>query len=141
MSELLKLENQVCFPVYSLAKEIVNHYRPLLEEMDVTYPQYLVMLVLWEHQEQTVSQIGEKVSLDSGTLTPLLKRLEQKGLVSRVRSSEDERVVQIKLTEQGKALQEKAALVPEQLANSMKASVAELIQLKKLIDQILANIK
>jgi MarR family transcriptional regulator, organic hydroperoxide resistance regulator len=141
MSEQLKLDNQVCFPVYSLAKEIVNQYRPLLEEMDVTYPQYLVMLVLWEHQEQTVSQIGEKLNLDSGTLTPLLKRLEQKDLVNRARSAEDERVVKVKLTEQGKALREKAASVPKELAKSMKASVAELIQLKNLIDNILSNIK
>lgn len=74
----LKLDNQICFPVYALSREIVGRYRPLLDQLDITYPQYLVLLVLWEHQEQSVSQLGEKLYLDSGTLTPLLKRLEQK---------------------------------------------------------------
>ncbi len=89
MEDILNLKNQICFPVYALAKEIVNHYRPLLDELDITYPQYLVLMVLWDEEEQTVGQLGEKLFLDSGTLTPLLKRMQQKDMVLRSRSSED----------------------------------------------------
>src|SRR5690242_5298105 len=126
MENKLKLANQVCFPVYTLAKEIVNQYRPLLEDLDLTYPQYLVMLVLWEEQEQTVNQLGEKLKLDSGTLTPLLKRMEQKGLVARTRDIADERVVNITLTKEGKKLKAKALCIPTQLVKSMKVSVNDL---------------
>lgn len=137
----LKLANQVCFPVYMLAKEIVSRYRPFLEKLDLTYPQYLVLLVLWEQDGQTVSQIGEKLNLDSGTLTPLLKRMEQKQLIVRTRSSEDERSVNITLTQQGKELREQAAALPKQLVETMKVSVEELMQLKRIIDHILSNLE
>jgi Transcriptional regulators len=116
MTEQLKLSKQVCFPVYMLAKEIVNRYRPFLEELGVTYPQYLVLLVLWEQDGQTVSQIGEKLHLDSGTLTPLLKRMEQKQIIVRTRNSADERSVNITLTRQGKDLREKPWLFPNNLS-------------------------
>lgn len=141
MAEQLKLQNQVCFPVYSLAKEIIGRYRPFLDELDITYPQYLVLMVLWEHEAQTVSQLGEKLALDSGTLTPLLKRLEQKGIVQRARCSKDERVVNIKLTSQGAELQEKAALIPQKLVESMQVSLEDLAQLKSIVEKILTNIK
>lgn len=141
MSEQLKLANQVCFPIYSLAKEIVSRYRPFFEELDLTYPQYLVLLVLWEQDHLTVSQIGEHLNLDSGTLTPLLKRLEQKNIISRRRSSEDERIVNITLTEEGIKLKEKAASVPQKLSSSMKVSKEELIELKRIIENLLLNIK
>lgn len=141
MAEQLKLQNQVCFPVYSLAKEIIGRYRPFLDELDITYPQYLVLMVLWEHEAQTVSQLGEKLALDSGTLTPLLKRLEQKGIVQRARCSKDERVVNIKLTSQGAELQEKAALIPQKLVESMQVSLEDLAQLKIIVEKILTNIK
>lgn len=141
MSEQLKLANQVCFPIYSLAKEIVSRYRPFFEELDLTYPQYLVLLVLWEQDHLTVSQIGEHLNLDSGTLTPLLKRLEQKNIISRRRSSEDERIVNITLTEEGIKLKEKAASVPQKLSSSMNVSKEELIELKRIIENLLLNIK
>jgi len=140
MSNLLKLENQVCFPVYSLAKEIVSRYRPFLEELDVTYPQYLVLLVLWEHRQQTVSQIGEKLHLDSGTLTPLLKRMEQKNLVTRMRDTGDERVVNILLTPEGSLLQQRAKVVPEKLVENLHVSTEELLLLKNVIETILSNL-
>ncbi|AJW62296.1 Organic hydroperoxide resistance transcriptional regulator [Elizabethkingia miricola] len=136
----LKLDNQICFPVYALSREIVSRYRPLLDQLDITYPQYLVLLVLWEHQEQSVSQIGEKLYLDSGTLTPLLKRLEQKNLVTRSRSKEDERIVKIKLTSEGQSLQKKAASIPKQLFEDMKVPEEELKQLKTTIEKILTTL-
>lgn len=137
MTDSLTLQNQVCFPVYALAKEIVNRYRPLLEDLDVTYPQYLVLMVLWNEEEQTVGQLGEKLLLDSGTLTPLLKRMEQKGMVNRSRSPEDERVVKLSLTEKGKAMKEKAKEIPCRLMESMKISEEELLELKTIITKIL----
>lgn len=140
MENNLKLTNQVCFPVYSLAKEIVNRYRPFLEEMDLTYPQYLVMLILWEQSEQTVSELGTKLKLDSGTLTPLLKRLEQKNLISRIRSTKDERVVKISTTEEGEKLKLKAKGIPEQLAQSMQLKEEDLLLLKNVIETILLKI-
>nr|WP_199163092.1 MarR family transcriptional regulator [Elizabethkingia sp. ASV34] len=136
----LKLDNQICFPVYALSREIVGRYRPLLDQLDITYPQYLVLLVLWEYQEQSVSQLGEKLYLDSGTLTPLLKRLEQKNLITRSRSKEDERIVKIKLTSEGQSLQKKAASIPKQLFEDMKVPEEELKQLKTTIEKILTTL-
>ncbi|WP_367752938.1 MarR family winged helix-turn-helix transcriptional regulator [Flavobacterium sp. WC2430] len=137
MKDQLHISEQVCFPVYVFAKEIINQYRPLLEELQLTYPQYLVMLVLWEYKEQTVNQLGEKLKLDSGTLTPLLKRMEQKEFVSRIRSTVDERLVNISLTEKGLALKEKAACIPGQLMESMNVSAEDLLSLKNIITKIL----
>lgn len=137
MMDQLKLKNQICFPVYVLAKEIVNRYRPLLDELDITYSQYLVLMVLWEHKEQTVGQLGEKLLLDSGTLTPLLKRMEQKDMVVRKRSLQDERVVQLSLTEKGKALNEKAKDIPNRLMEAMKITEDELLELKSIVTKIL----
>jgi DNA-binding MarR family transcriptional regulator len=137
MKDQLHLSEQVCFPVYVLAKEIINQYRPLLEELKLTYPQYLVMLVLWEYKEQTVNQLGEKLKLDSGTLTPLLKRMEVKKFVTRIRSTTDERLVHIALTEKGKALKEKATCIPTQLIESMDLSTEDLLNLKNIITKIL----
>lgn len=130
------LSQQVCFPIYAFAKEIINQYRPLLDAIELTYPQYLVMLVLWEFESQTVNQLGEKLKLDSGTLTPLLKRMEAKLLVTRTRSSSDERIVNIALTQNGKALQIKAANVPAQLIEAMNVTVEELQELKNIISKI-----
>jgi DNA-binding MarR family transcriptional regulator len=137
MKNLLHLSEQVCFPVYALAKEIINQYRPLLDELQLTYPQYLVMLVLWEHKEQTVNQLGEKLKLDSGTLTPLLKRMEAKAFVLRTRSSVDERIVYISLTDKGIALEEKALCMPTQLMEAMDVSIEDLTILKNSINKIL----
>jgi DNA-binding MarR family transcriptional regulator len=115
MNPLLKLDNQLCFAVYAAAHGFNRVYKPLLEPLGLTYPQYLVMLVLWEQGSATVTQLGEKLMLDSGTLTPLLKRLEANGFVSRRRSEEDERKVIVTLTDTGSALEQRAQTVPESL--------------------------
>lgn len=141
MEEKLKLKSQVCFPVYALSREIVNVYRPILEEIDLTYPQYLVMMVLWENEPQKVHEIGNKLNLDNGTLTPLLKRLSAKGLISRKRNSKDERVVEISLTESGKQLQTKAAEVPQKVVKAMGITPEDLMQLKELVVKILNRAK
>src|SRR5215467_14486943 len=111
----LLLGNQLCFAVYSTAHAFNRFYKPLLDRLGLTYPQYLVMLVLWEQDGMSVKEIGERLFLDSGTLTPLLKRLEKAQLIRRTRSSEDERQVLIALTPQGRALQERAKAVPQSI--------------------------
>jgi len=137
MDDLLSLDKQVCFPIYALAKEVINHYRPLLDELDLTYPQYLVLMVLWKEKELTVGQLGEKLYLDSGTLTPLLKRMELKGMVIRERSATDERIVKLSLTEKGIALKEKAKDMPIQLMESIGITEQELLELKNIVTKIL----
>lgn len=136
MNEQLNLSQQVCFPIYAFAKEIINQYRPFLDAIELTYPQYLVMMVLWEHDSQTVNQLGGKLHLDSGTLTPLLKRLETKSLVTRTRSTTDERIVNITLTTKGKELQTQAATVPQQLMQAMNLEMEDLEELKRIITKI-----
>ena len=137
MEDLLKLENQVCFPAYAFSRKLTNLYRPLLQELDLTYPQYLVMMVLWEEKTLTVNKIGEKLDLDSGTLTPLLKRLEQKDFVNRIRSKTDERVVIVSLTETGLKLKTEAKDIPKNLLKCLEVSLEELLQLKGLLTKIL----
>ncbi|WP_100342814.1 MarR family winged helix-turn-helix transcriptional regulator [Mucilaginibacter auburnensis] len=139
MEDLLKLENQVCFPIYAFSRSLTNLYRPLLAKLDITYPQYLVLMVLWEHKEQTVNQLCERLYLDTGTLTPLLKRLEQKKLVNRSRSKQDERIVMISLTGLGIQLKERAKHIPMELLNCTKVSVDELLQLKALLNKVLSR--
>ena len=129
----LKLDNQICFAVYSAAHAFNRVYKPLLDRLGLTYPQYLVMLVLWERDGVPLKEIGERLHLDSGTLTPLLKRLEQAGLVKRTRSTEDERQVLIGLTAQGNALKDKARGVPPQILAAAQCSVAELTAVKNEI--------
>lgn len=131
----LRLDNQICFAVYSAAHAFNRVYKPLLDRLGLTYPQYLVMLVLWERDDVPVKDIGEKLFLDSGTLTPLLKRLEAAHLVKRTRSSEDERRVLIALTPQGHALKEKARSVPQSILAASDCSVPELVAMK---DEIVA---
>ena len=130
-----RLDNQICFAVYSAAHAFNRVYKPLLDRLGLTYPQYLVMLVLWERDDVPVKEIGEKLFLDSGTLTPLLKRLEAAHLVKRTRSSEDERQVLIALTVQGHALKEKARSVPQSILAASNCTVAELVAMK---DEIVA---
>ena len=139
--ETPKLGNQLCFPFYVIAKEIAGLYRPLLEELDITYPQYLVMMVLWEHQRLTVNQIGEKLSLDSGTLTPLLKRLEAKSYIIRQRKIEDERVVEISLTDEGERLQDQACLIPSKMNEKLTLSETDVKELKGAINILLEKLK
>lgn len=114
--EQLKLENQICFPLYAAAKEVVRKYKPYLDELDLTYTQYITMMVLWEKEQLNVKELGSMLYLDSGTLTPLLKKLEAKGYVTRQRSQEDERNLIICITEKGDALKEKAAYIPQDVA-------------------------
>ena len=129
----LLLGNQVCFAVYSTAHAFNRFYKPLLERLGLTYPQYLVMLVLWEEDGLPVKEIGERLFLDSGTLTPLLKRMETAGLVKRTRSTEDERQVIVALTAQGEALKEKARSLPLSILATSECSVPELTALKSEI--------
>ena len=131
--QLLRLDNQICFAVYSATHAFNRVYKPLLDRLGLTYPQYLVMLVLWERDGVPLKEIGERLHLDSGTLTPLLKRLEQAGLVKRTRSTEDERQVLIGLTAHGHALKDKARAVPPQILAAAQCSVAELTAVKNEI--------
>jgi len=139
--ECLKLDNQLCFPLYVIAKEMTGLYRPFLDELDITYPQYLVMMILWEHDGLPVNSIGEKLYLDSGTLTPLLKRLEAKGFISRKRKKEDERVVEVFITESGKDLQQKACKIPGKLLRKIDAAPEDWIALKESVQKILNKIE
>ena len=127
---MLRLDNQVCFAIYSTAHAFNRVYKPLLDRLGLTYPQYLVMLVLWERDDVAVKEIGERLFLDSGTLTPLLKRLEAADLIKRTRSTADERQVLIALTAKGRALQEKARTVPQSILAASACSVSELSALK-----------
>ncbi|TGK82588.1 MarR family transcriptional regulator [Leptospira noumeaensis] len=134
--EVLLLKNQICFSLYSSMHRMMKIYRPLLAAMGLTYPQYLVMLVLWEEEEASVSRLGDRLQLDSGTLTPLLKRLEQSGFVERMRSQEDERVVVVSLTKNGKQLREKAKAIPEQIFCLSGIEENQAIQLKAILDEL-----
>lgn len=138
--EAIALENQVCFPLYSAANAVVRAYRPLLNALDLTYPQYLVMMVLWEHNGINVKELGAKLYLDSGTLTPLLKRLETKGLVVRTRGLEDERVRMISLSDEGAALKEKALSIPGEMACKVGGDIEELAQLKYLCEKLVKTL-
>lgn len=139
--DALKLENQLCFPLYAAAKEIVRQYKPFLDELDMTYTQYITMMVLWERKEVSVKELGQYLYLDSGTLTPLLKTMEKKGWVERNRSKEDERVLQVKVTELGENLREKAVRVPEQISTCIKLEPEEAIQLYKTLHKILDTLE
>lgn len=139
--DMLKLDNQLCFAVYSASLAMTRLYKPALEKLQLTYPQYLVMLALWEQDGPTVSALGELLSLDSGTLTPLLKRLEANGYVARVRDVADERRVHITLTATGRKLKTKAANVPACLMAATECSVPELIALTQQIQTLRDRIK
>ena len=135
--DALKLENQICFPLYACSKEVVRKYKPYLDAIDLTYTQYITMMVLWEHKEITVKEIGEFLYLDSGTLTPVLKTLEKKGLLTRHRSGEDERVLKICITEKGEALKEQAADIPLKMGACLKLSMEEAKELYTLLYKVL----
>ena len=135
----LKLGNQLCFPLYAASREIIRHYRPHLEALDLTYTQYITMMVLWEEGELSVKQLGKRLYLDSGTLTPLLKSLQAKGYVTRKRSEADERVLMVRLTEAGLALREKAVAVPEGMRACVALSEEEAALLYKLLYKLLSN--
>jgi DNA-binding MarR family transcriptional regulator len=136
--ESIRLDNQLCFPLYACAKEIVRQYRTPLEPLGLTYTQYVVMMVLWECGSITEKELGERVHLDSGTLAPLLKRLDKQGLVKRERPDQNERLLQITLTDAGIALQEEALSVPEAMKNCIGLSAEECSVLRGLLDKSLA---
>ncbi|HKU34044.1 MAG TPA: MarR family transcriptional regulator [Paenarthrobacter sp.] len=138
MSEAPRLNRQVCFALYSASKAATAVYRPVLEGLGLTYPQYLVMLVLWEDEPRSVRELGAELGLDSGTLSPLLKRLESLGFVERRRSAEDERRVEVHLTEAGNALSEQAQAVPRRLADAAGLSADELAQLHDTLGRLTA---
>ena len=133
----LRLENQLCFPLYACSRQVVKKYRPYLEELDLTYTQYITMMVVWEEKTVSVKRLGERLFLDSGTLTPLLKSLESKGYVKRHRSGEDERVLLVELTEKGEALKERARPIPEKMAGCVTLEPAEAMELYRLLYKLL----
>lgn len=137
---LLQLENQLCFPLYALSRVITKAYQPMLQELDLTYPQYLVFLLLWEHQELTVKELGDKLLLDSGTLTPLLKRLEQKQWITRRRDPRDERSVIIGLLPAGQALQAQACRIPEQIFAALNMPPDEFETLRRQLNTLLTQL-
>ena len=139
--EAMKLANQICFPLYAAARNVTGLYTPYLKPLGLTYTQYLVFLVLWEQDGVSVSRIGENLMLDNGTLSPLLKKLEQEGYIERRRSVVDDRVVEIFLTEEGRALQEKAKDVPLRVAGCIDLSVEKASQLYSLLNELLENQK
>lgn len=140
-TEQLKLENQLCFPLYAAAKEVVSRYKPFLDAIDLTYTQYISMMVLWEYKTISVKALGERLYLDSGTLTPLLKRLETKGFVRRERSTEDERVVNIAITANGEALKEEASLIPQKMHECISLSQEDTIALYTLLHKLLKQMR
>ena len=138
--EQLKLENQLCFPVYAASRLIIREYQPHLDRLGITYPQYLVLMVLWEEDNLTVNDIARKLILNTNTITPLLKRMEQQGIVERMRSDEDERKVLVQLTTKGCELKEEAARIPESLVGRLANSeldLNELIHLKESLNSII----
>lgn len=135
----LKLENQLCFPLYACSKEIVRRYKTYLDKLDLTYTQYIVMMVMWEEKELNVKELGDKLFLDSGTLTPVLKKLEAKGYVTRERSKIDERTLIVTLTESGKELREMAVDIPVGMRGCLKLSDEEMVQLRTMLGKILSD--
>ena len=136
--EALKLKNQLCFPLYACSKEIVKRYKPLLDPLGLTYTQYIVMMVLWESKEMNVKTLGDYVYLDSGTLTPVLKKLEEKGYVARTRAKEDERILVVTLTKEGHQLKERAVDIPISMGRSINLNSDEMKQLYDLLYKILS---
>lgn len=132
----LKLENQICFPLYVAAKEVVKRYRPLLDPLGLTYTQYIAMMVMWEHKSVTVGKLCELLCLDTGTLTPMLKKMEAAGLVERRRSKDDERSVIVTITETGEALRAKASEIPARMAQCVSLSAEDAVKLLELLNKI-----
>lgn len=137
--DALKLDNQVCFPLYAAAREVTKLYRPYLDALNLTYTQYITMMVLWENRSCSAKKLGEKLYLDSGTLTPVIKSLEQKGFVKRSRSAVDERVLMVEVTDKGFALREEAKSVPQKMAACTNLTPEEAQTLYKLLYKILGE--
>lgn len=135
-SQLL-LENQLCFPIYATSRMITRLYQPLLDVIDLTYPQYLVMLVMWEQDHLSIGQLGNKLFLNTNTLTPLIKKMEQKGLIIKQRSTSDERTVNVSLTNSGRLLKQKALDIPEKLASTSNIPISELNEFRNTMWKML----
>lgn len=140
MEEKLKLENQLCFPLYACSKEVIKKYKPILDELDLTYTQYITMMVLWEHGSINVKNLGDMLFLDSGTLTPLLKKLESKGYITRNRDKNDERNLIISITDSGKKLKDEAICVPDKIGKCICLTNEEAIELYRLLYKVLGKI-
>ena len=139
--DALKLENQICFPLYAAAREVVKQYHPYLSEIGLTYTQYIAMMVFWEHRSISVRDLGKKLFLDSGTLTPVLKSLEAKGYITRARCKEDERVLIAEATDAGMALREAAAHIPQKVAGCVKLEADEALALYQTLYKLLGQIE
>lgn len=143
-TEQLKLSNQICFPLYSASRLITQAYQPYLDKMGITYPQYLVLMVLWENDEISVNDVAKKLILKTNTISPLLQRMAKQELIERNRSSDDERCVKVKLTDKGKALEAKAKLIPEQMLDHLLSNSVELddvIQMRHQLNQWIEILK
>ena len=139
--EPLKIENQLCFPLYACSKEIIRQYKPYLDQIDLTYTQYITMMVLWETPCVSSRQLGRRLFLDSGTLTPVLKKLETMGYVNRKRDEQDERNLIVTLTEEGAALKKRAAVVPQQMASCIRIEPGDAFQLYTLLHRLLDTMR
>ncbi|HBC96218.1 MAG TPA: MarR family transcriptional regulator [Clostridium sp.] len=137
--DVLKLENQLCFPIYACAREIAKKYKPFLNRIDLTYTQYIAMMVIWEKEKLNVKELGKYLYLDSGTLTPVLKKLESKGYIKRTRSKYDERNLIVTLTDRGDKLREQAVEIPMQVGKCVKLKLEEAQELYKLLYKMLNN--
>ena len=137
----LRLENQLCFPLYACAKEVVRRYRPMLDELGITYTQYIAMMALWEHRSMSVKDLGALLCLDSGTLTPLLKKLEEKGFVERSRDIKDERVLIVSVTDAGMELRDKALSVPGAIASCIPLSFEDASTLARILRTMMADFR
>lgn len=133
----IKLENQICFPLYALSREIIKLYKPILDKYNLTYTQYITMLVIWEEEKIIFKELGKRLHLDSGTLTPVIKKLESMGLITKYRSKEDDRVVIVELTQEGRVLKEDILEVPDKMYCKFKGNEETLIMLKKYLDELL----
>lgn len=133
----IKLENQICFPLYALSREIIKLYKPLLDKYNLTYTQYVTMLVIWEEEKIIFKELGKRLHLDSGTLTPVVKKLESMGLIIKYRNKEDDRVVTVELTEKGKLLKDDVLEVPDKMYCNFKGNEEEFIIFKKYLDKLL----
>ena len=136
-NSILKLENQICFPLYAASRDVIKRYKPYLDDMGLTFTQYITMIVLWEEKTVTVKELGKRLYLDSGTLTPLLKKMEAKGLITRKRSFEDERNLIVTVTEEGERLKEMADGIPEKILACSEISLEEAVTLRALLLKIL----
>ena len=137
--DALKLDHQICFPLYAASREVIKQYRPILDELDLTYTQYIAMMVMWEERSISVKDMGTKLFLDSGTLTPVLKALEKKGYVTRRRSNLDERVLIVEITEKGEEIKKQALTVPERMAGCMTLEPEEAMELYRILYKILGR--